>query len=87
MQLARLFNFLRSNKKQGVSSLDIIKQCKIVNTTGRISDLRKKGCIIEAKKICNIWKFFFKNPEAFKGFDAKGVFVLAKKVRRKNVLA
>jgi hypothetical protein len=37
-QTERLIRYLRSNP--GASSLEIVRDCLIVNTTGRISDIR-----------------------------------------------
>lgn len=37
-QVERLIRYLRANP--GASSLEIIRDCLIVNTTGRISDIR-----------------------------------------------
>lgn len=61
----KLLDFLKSAEKTGVTSLDIIKRCKIVNTTGRISDLRKDGHIIECRRENNrynqkhLFRFFY----------------------------
>jgi len=47
-QADRLFAYLRRNP--GATSLDIIRDCHIVNTTGRISDLRARGVNIDCRK-------------------------------------
>lgn len=44
-QTNRLLEYLRDNP--GCSSLDIIRDLAILNTTGRISDLRKEGHTID----------------------------------------
>ena len=47
-QAARLLRWLRANP--GSSSLEIVAALSIVNTTGRISDLRAAGYIVECRK-------------------------------------
>ena len=47
-QADRLLRYLMANP--GASSLEITMACGIVNTTGRISDLRAAGHAIEAKR-------------------------------------
>ena len=47
-QTERLLNYLRS--RPGCSSLEIVQDLRIINTTGRISDLRKAGHVIEAQR-------------------------------------
>lgn len=47
-QAMRLLRYLRDNP--GASSLDIIRELRIVNTTGRISDLRRAGYVIECRR-------------------------------------
>ena len=49
-QLNSLLMALRSAGIYGISSLEIIKRCGIVNTTGRISDLRNRGYNIPAPR-------------------------------------
>jgi Helix-turn-helix domain len=50
-QNENLLNFLKCRGSNGASSLEIINNCGIINTTGRISDLRKEGYKIECKKV------------------------------------
>jgi hypothetical protein len=47
-QSARLLAWLRANP--GASSLDITLALRIVNTTGRISDLRAAGYVIDCRE-------------------------------------
>ena len=47
-QADRLLAYLKDNP--GVTSLDIITACRIVNATGRISDLRARGLRIDCRK-------------------------------------
>ena len=47
-QIDRLLHYLRLNP--GASSLDIIRDLDVVNTTGRISDLRARGHVIECRR-------------------------------------
>ena len=47
-QTDRLLHYLRLNP--GASSLDIIRDLTLVNTTGRISDLRARGHVIECRR-------------------------------------
>lgn len=47
-QTERLLDYLRANP--GCSSMDIVRDLSIVNTTGRISDLRKEGHDIVATR-------------------------------------
>lgn len=47
-QTERLLRYLRTNP--GASSLEIVRDCLIVNTTGRISDLRAAGYVIDCRK-------------------------------------
>lgn len=47
-QAARLLRWLRDH--QGASSLEIIAALSLVNVTGRISDLRAAGYVVECRK-------------------------------------
>ena len=47
-QADRLLHYLRLNP--GASSLDIIRDLGVVNTTGRISDLRARGHVIDCRR-------------------------------------
>ena len=47
-QSARLLDWLRHHP--GVSSLDITLALRIVNVTGRVSDLRAAGYVIECRQ-------------------------------------
>lgn len=46
-QADRLLAYLRANP--GASSLEIVRDLSVVNTTGRISDLRARGFQIQCK--------------------------------------
>lgn len=47
-QTDRLLGYLRDHA--GATSLDIVRECGIINTTGRISDLRANGHIVHCRK-------------------------------------
>jgi hypothetical protein len=47
-QAARLLRWLRDHP--GATSIDMTRALWIANTTGRISDLRKAGYVIECRK-------------------------------------
>lgn len=47
-QSARLLRWLRENP--GASSLDITLALRIINVTGRVSDLRAAGYVIDCRK-------------------------------------
>lgn len=47
-QAARLLRWLRDH--QGASSLEITAALHVVNVTGRVSDLRAAGYVIECRK-------------------------------------
>jgi helix-turn-helix protein len=47
-QSDRLYWFLIDNP--GASSLEITRACEIVNVTGRISDLRARGFVIDCRR-------------------------------------
>lgn len=47
-QADRLLRWLRAN--QGSSSLEITLALRIVNVTGRVSDLRKEGHVIDCRR-------------------------------------
>lgn len=47
-QAARLLRWLRDH--QGASSLEITAALSLVNVTGRVSDLRAAGYIVECRK-------------------------------------
>lgn len=61
-QTERLLLYLRANP--GASSLDIIRDCRIVNTTGRISDLRAQGHVIEAFRVNGVHRYRVIEPSA-----------------------
>ncbi len=47
-QTTRLVHFLRGNP--GATSLEITLACEIVNVTGRISDARAEGYVIDCRR-------------------------------------
>ena len=49
-QCDKVLAMLRSAGSSGITSLDIVQQAHVLNTTGRISDLRAKGYTIECFK-------------------------------------
>jgi hypothetical protein len=55
-QVARLLSYLRGHP--GASSLDIIRDVRIVNTTGRISDIRALGHTVEAVRVEGIFRYW-----------------------------
>ena len=57
-QTDRLIRYLRAHP--GASSLDIIRDLSIVNTTGRISDARDRGVVIECRKVEGVSRYFVK---------------------------
>lgn len=59
-QAARLLIYLSLNP--GASSLEITRDLLIVNVTGRLSDLRAAGNVIEAKRVNGVWRYFVRNP-------------------------
>ena len=54
-QTERLLRFLRANP--GASSLEITQALALVNVTGRISDLRKEGHVIEARRDRGVYRY------------------------------
>ena len=55
-QQDRLVEYLRANP--GASSLDIIRDLRLINTTGRISDARREGHVIDAwRGRDGVWRF------------------------------
>lgn len=55
-QQTRLLDYLREHP--GCSSLDIVRDLRILNTTGRISDLRGEGHTVAAwRDTDGIWRF------------------------------
>lgn len=55
-QTTRVVEYLRDNP--GASSLDIIRDLAILNTTGRISDARAEGYQIDAWRARDgVWRF------------------------------
>jgi len=54
-QSARLLAYLRANP--GVSSLEITQALRLVNVTGRISDLRAQGHIIDAVRVGGVFRY------------------------------
>lgn len=55
-QQDRLLDYLRDNP--GCSSLDIIRDLSILNTTGRISDLRAAGFTIDTwRSKAGVWRY------------------------------
>jgi len=59
-QEERLLKFLADRGDRGATSLEIVLMLKILNTTGRVSDLRAKGHSIICKKDGACFKFIYK---------------------------
>lgn len=55
-QKGRLLHYLRTHA--GCSSLDIIRDLLIVNTTGRLSDLRAEGHVIRAVRFDGVFRYW-----------------------------
>jgi biotin operon repressor len=54
-QTDRLLRYLRENP--GTSSLEITRALGIVNVTGRVSDLRAEGHVIEARRDHGVYRY------------------------------
>ena len=59
-QAERLLYYLTLNP--GASSLDVIRDLRIVNVTGRVSDLRASGNAIDAKRVEGVWRYWLRQP-------------------------
>lgn len=59
-QQQRLLEYLR--ERPGASSLEIIRDLGILNTTGRISDLRREGHDVEARRIEGLFRYWLREP-------------------------
>lgn len=55
-QADRLLAFLRSHP--GASSLEITQALALVNVTGRVSDLRARGLVIEAQRVKGVYRYW-----------------------------
>ena len=65
-QCARLLALLRS--EPSVSSLDIVLRLNILNTTGRVSDLRAEGFDVQAKRDSGgVWRYRLIEPNGTLG--------------------
>jgi Helix-turn-helix domain len=54
-QVDRLYAYLRTHP--GASSLDIVRDCGIVNTTGRISELRQAGHPVLVERVDGVYRY------------------------------
>ena len=54
-QSDRLLAYLRANP--GASSLEIVRDLLIINTTGRISDLRARGIDVRAVRVDGVYRY------------------------------
>ncbi len=54
-QTQRLIRWLRANPD--ASSLELTMALGIVNVTGRVSDARKAGHVIEARRVEGHWRY------------------------------
>lgn len=65
-QTTRLIHYLRAHP--GASSLEIVRDLQIVNTTGRISDLRASGVEVVCRKVDGVSRFYVvERPEPIRG--------------------
>lgn len=62
-QADRLLALLQREGDGGVTSLEIVQELKIINTTGRISDLRARGHRIDCKREGEYFVFRLVPPE------------------------
>ena len=60
-QAARLLRWLRANP--GSSSLEVTLALGIVNVTGRISDLRAAGYVVECRSVEGVDRYFIREPK------------------------
>lgn len=59
-QAERLLLFLTVNP--GRSSLEISEALALPNVTGRVSDLRAAGNVIEAVRVNGVFRYYVRNP-------------------------
>ena len=59
-QADRLLQFLKERGSRGATSLEIISALKILNTTGRISDLRASGHTIDCIRDHELYRYIYK---------------------------
>lgn len=59
-QAARLLAWLRANP--GSSSIEVTMALRIVNVTGRISDLRARGVVVECRSVEGVDRYFIREP-------------------------
>ena len=57
-QVDRLVAYLREHP--GASSLDLVLELGILNTTGRISDARKEGHVVDCKKVGGVFRYWLR---------------------------
>ena len=50
-QTDRLVEYLKNQGQSGATSFQVIMDCSIINVTGRVSDARKEGHVIECRKV------------------------------------
>lgn len=58
-QTQRLLAWLRANP--GASSLEITIALKIVNVTGRVSDLRASGHVIDCREVDGVARYYLRD--------------------------
>lgn len=59
-QTDRLIRWLRKNP--GSSSLEITVALRVVNVTGRVSDARKEGHVIECVRVDGVARYYLREP-------------------------
>jgi hypothetical protein len=57
-QTDRVVRYIRTHP--GCSSLDIIRDCMVLNTTGRISDARKEGHLIDCRRVDGVARYWLR---------------------------
>lgn len=59
-QAARLLAWLRANP--GSSSIEVTMALRIVNVTGRVSDLRARGVVVECRSVEGVDRYVVVEP-------------------------
>jgi hypothetical protein len=57
-QTDRLVRFLRANP--GTSSLELTVALRLVNVTGRVSDARAEGYVIDAVRVDGVFRYYLR---------------------------
>lgn len=78
-QTARLIAFLRANP--GASSIELTLALRLVNVTGRVSDARASGHVIDARRVDGVFRYFLIEGQAEPGYAAFGADVIEQKMK------